>query len=178
MEDLFFKDWQGLRNTLVCATAGYLSLFAFIRISGKRTLAKLNAFDFVVAVTLGSTLSSMILAKVPIAEGLLAVAVIIALQFVLAKAALESPRLEKVINSRPSLLFYEGSFMEDAMQREVITKEEILAAVRSFRVSDLAEVQAVVMELNGDLTVVRRGGSPGSSSLVDILDQADRRSIS
>lgn len=168
MRDLFIKDWSGLLHVGICAVISYLALFLFIRIPGKRTMSKLNAFDFVVAVTLGSTLSSMILAKTPILEGLLASGVIIGLQFLLAKLAMESPAMESLINSRPTLLFYEGRFLRDTMERECITEEEILAAVRSYRLESMGEVRAVVMELNGDLTVVRKGVSEGRSSLDDL----------
>ena len=110
MKELFFKDWESVWQVMMCAFIAYFVLFLFIRISGKRTLAKLTAFDFVVTVTLGSTLSSMILAKVTLAEGAGALAIIILLQYVLAWTAKESKVLEKAINSSPTLVFYQGNF--------------------------------------------------------------------
>lgn len=168
MKELFFKDWQSLHHVAICSLVGYLALFIFIRISGKRTLSKLNAFDFVVSVTLGSTLSSMILAKVPILDGMVAVIIIIALQFVLAKLARESESMEKMINSKPTLLFYNGEFLENEMSREVITKEEIFSAIREFRIEKISDVRAVVMELNGELTVVKKSAGGMDTSLGDI----------
>lgn len=168
MSEVFFDTWIGLAKVAVCSVVSYLALFSFIRISGKRTMSKLNAFDFVVAVTLGSTLSSMILAKVAIAEGALAVVIIIGLQYALAKLAMESSTMEKVINSRPTLLFYEGHFLDETLSRECITHEEIHAAIREYRLEDMNEVRAVVMELNGDLTVVRKQGRVEKSSLADV----------
>jgi uncharacterized membrane protein YcaP (DUF421 family) len=161
MKHLFFADWPGLWHVAICATVSYLALFAFIRISGKRTLAKLNAFDFVVSVTLGSTLSSMILAKVPIVEGLLAVAIIVRLQFLLAGLARQSKSLEKAINSSPTLVFYDGEFLEQALAKESITREEVYAAVRTYRIHRMENVKAVVMELNGELTVVEKTSGGG-----------------
>jgi uncharacterized membrane protein YcaP (DUF421 family) len=171
MGDLFIKDWAGLLNVFVCTVVAYLAVFSFIRISGKRTMSKLSAFDFVVAVTLGSTLSSMILAKVPVIEGLLGVAIIIGLQFSLAKLAQNSSAMETIIQSRPALLFYNGEFMEKTLSDESITQEEIHAAVRKFRLERMDEVRAVVMESNGDLTVVKMEEGAGPSSLDD-LDQS------
>lgn len=168
MSELFFKNGSGLLHVAICAIVSYLALFIFIRLSGKRTMSKLNAFDFVVAVTLGSTLSSMILAKTPILEGLLAVSIIIGLQYLLAKLARESQTLEGLINSRPTLLFYNGSFLNDTLRRECITKEEIQAAVRAYRMEDMNLVRAVVMELNGELTVVKKGEPDGETSLADL----------
>lgn len=169
MESLFFKSWESLFHIVVCASISYLALFLFIRISGKRTLAKLNAFDFVVTVTLGSTLSSMILNKVTITEGLVALLVIIILQYALAKLAMQSKTMEKAINSNPTLLFYNGKFLDGEMVKEVITKEEIYAEIRKFRIENIDDVRAVILELNGELTVVKKSGDHlNHSSLEDI----------
>ena len=50
-------------------------LVIFLRLSGKRTLSKMNAFDLVVTVALGSTLATVLLTKdVALADGALAFA--------------------------------------------------------------------------------------------------------
>jgi uncharacterized membrane protein YcaP (DUF421 family) len=67
------------------------------------------------------------------------------------------------VKSNPSLLVFHGEFLEDAMRRERVTKEEILAALRASGRSDLAEVGAVVLETQGKLTVLARGSSDGAS---------------
>ena len=156
METILFKDWESALHVAICSVLAFFVAFLFIRISGKRTLAKLTAFDLVVTVTLGSTLSSMILAKTPLVDGAIALAIIIVLQFVLAYVAMKSKPMEKLINSRPTLLFYEGHFLEEQMAKEVVTKEEVYAAVREFRLLNIEDVKAVVMELNGELTVIRK----------------------
>lgn len=170
MEDLLFKNWEDIWHVAVCAIIAYFILFLFIRISGKRTLAKLTAFDFVVTVTLGSTLSSMMLAKVTIAEGSAALAVIILMQYVLAWTARESKPMEKLINSSPTMVFYRGEFLEEAMKKEVLTKEEIYAEIRKYRLLDVDQVEAVVMELNGELTVIKKSTGASHTSLKDIED--------
>ena len=70
---MIFDTWFGLLRVLVVGTAAYAALVLLLRASGKRTLAKLNAFDLVVTVALGSTLATVLLSKdVALAEGLLA----------------------------------------------------------------------------------------------------------
>lgn len=59
--EMFFQDWQRIGRTLVVGVLAYATIVLFLRISGKRTLAKLNAFDLVVTVALGSTLSAILL---------------------------------------------------------------------------------------------------------------------
>ncbi|RZK65804.1 MAG: DUF421 domain-containing protein, partial [Pedobacter sp.] len=87
METIFFKDWESCLHIVICAVLSFFVAFFVIRISGKRTLAKLTAFDFVVTVTLGSTLSSMILKKTVLIDGAIALVIIIALQYFLAYLA-------------------------------------------------------------------------------------------
>lgn len=171
MKELFIDDTEKLWHIALCAIISYLTLFLFVRISGKRTLAKMNAFDFVVTVTLGSTLSTMMLAEVPLAEGAIALLIIIILQYLLAYGAKKSAVLEKVINNKPTLLFYNGIFLEDAMTKEVITEDEIIAEIRKYRLERIDDVRAVVMELNGDITVVKKADVlPGMKTSLDEFD--------
>jgi uncharacterized membrane protein YcaP (DUF421 family) len=128
----------------------------------------LSAFDFVVTVTLGSVLSSMVLGKVTLAEGTAALAVIICLQYLLAWTTKRSKTLEKVINSSPTMIFYRGEFLKEAMDREMITTEEVYAEIRKFRMLDVAQVEAVVMELNGELTVIKKAEGAVHTSLHDM----------
>jgi len=80
---MFFSGWDSLLRTLVVGVLAYVALVVFLRVSGKRTLSKMNAFDLVVTVALGSTLATVLLSKdVALAEGVLAFALLISLQFV------------------------------------------------------------------------------------------------
>lgn len=67
---MLFQGWAGLLRTLAVGVLAYSALVVVLRVSGKRTLSKMNAFDFVVTVALGSTLASTLLSKgVALAEG-------------------------------------------------------------------------------------------------------------
>ncbi|SRR5690554_1872099 len=156
MEDIFFTDWGSLQRVAICSVIAYFALFLFIRISGKRTLSKINAFDVVVTITLGSTLSSMMLATVTLAEGTVALIIIIGLQYLLAKTSFKFKRIEKLVNSEPILLYFDGQFLESNMKKESITRDSIYSQVRKFRLHDISDVKAIVMETNGEMTVVKR----------------------
>lgn len=70
---MWFDSWGELFRVLVVGAASYGTLVLVLRLSGKRTLAKLNAFDFVVTVALGSTLAAILLNRaVSWAEGAIA----------------------------------------------------------------------------------------------------------
>jgi len=169
MKELLFENWEKLGQVALMTVISFVILFLFIRISGKRTLAKFNAFDFVVTVALGSTLAYMMLAMVPLLEGVMVLMLIIALQYFFAKLASTSDKMEYLINSSPRLLFYKGAYLKENMRTEAITVDEIYAVVRQAGIEKLDEVLAVVIELNGEISVIKKSYIiSGSSSLQDI----------
>jgi uncharacterized membrane protein YcaP (DUF421 family) len=155
---MLFDSWSGLARVLIVGTAAYAMLIVFLRISGKRTLSKMNAFDLVVTVALGSTLATVLLSRsVPLAESVLALALLICLQFVLTWASVRSRRVRDLIKSEPALLVRDGVYLEKAMRKERMTHEEVGAALRESGVAALSGAAAVVLETDGSLSVIESG---------------------
>lgn len=154
-DPIFFDSWSGLLRVLTVGGLAYLGLIAMLRISGKRTLTKMNAFDLVVTVALGSTLATVLLSKdVPLAEGLFAMALLICLQFVITWASVRSQRFRDLIKSEPSLLAHRGAYLDAVMRRQRMTREEVEAALRQAGHEQIEDVQAVVLETDGSLSVI------------------------
>ena len=155
--EMFFQNWEGLARTIVVGTLAYAALILFLRISGKRTLAKLNAFDLVVTVALGSTLSAVILQEsIALAEGATALGLLILMQYVVTFLSVRSAILAKWIRSEPALLVRKGEFCEAAMRRERITRDEALSAIRSAGGSGTEDVDALILESDGTLSAIFR----------------------
>lgn len=103
--DMFFQDWQGIVRTIIVGILAYAVLVLALRISGKRTLAKLNAFDLVVTVALGSTLSAIVLQEsVALAEGAVALALLIIAQYAVTFISVRSTGFAQLVRSEPALL--------------------------------------------------------------------------
>ncbi|MDP8916611.1 MAG: DUF421 domain-containing protein [Pseudomonadota bacterium] len=146
-------------RTVLVSVMAYTALVLFLRISGKRTLSKLNAFDFVVTVALGSTLATILLSKnVALAEGLTALAMLIGLQYAVTWTAVRSSTFSGLIRSEPTLLARDGRLLESAMHRQRITEGEIMSAVRDRGAQRLEEVEAVFLESDGSITALLRRG--------------------
>ncbi|NJM06912.1 DUF421 domain-containing protein [Candidatus Gracilibacteria bacterium] len=166
---MLFDGWQGIWRTALVGVLAYLALIIILRVSGKRTLSKMNAFDLIVTVALGSTLATILLsADVALAEGLTALAVLVLLQFVIATLSVRSKMVSKLVKSEPALLVYQGRLLSDALHRERVVAEEVLAAVRSEGIADLAAVAAVVLETDGTFTVVAQNEQPAHSTLRNV----------
>lgn len=163
---IFFQGWQGIIRTLVVGFLAYLCLVSFLLISGKRTLAKLNAFDLVVTVALGSILSSILIQQsLPLAEGLTALALLIWLQYVVTATSVRWEAFARSVRRSPSLLVRRGEFCRDAMRRERVTEREVLSAVRASGVSGVEAAAAVFLESDGTMSVIQdEGGGPENGS--------------
>lgn len=174
-----FQDWAGLGRTVVVGVLAYLALVASLRVSGKRTLSKMNAFDLVVTVALGSTLASIVLSEtVPLAEGVLAFLLLIGLQFAITWLSVRYPTVGQLVKSEPSLLLHQGRLLRGKMRQERVLEDEIRQAVRSAGIASLDQVEAVVLETDGTFAVVKRTDDTAPSALAGLLDgrAADHRS--
>ncbi len=161
---MFFDSWQGLARVALVGIPAYAALILLLRISGKRTLSKMNAFDLIVTVALGSTLASILASKdVALVEGIAALALLVALQFIVAWGATRSATVDRLVKAEPVLLLYRGTFLRAAMRRERVTEGEILAAIRRAHAGTIEEVEAVVIETAGHLSVVLGDGADEES---------------
>lgn len=152
---MFFDTWYEILRMAVVGTAAYAGLVILLRASGKRTLAKMNAFDLVVTIALGSTFASALLSSdITVVEALSAFALLCGLQYGVAVLSVRSHWFRDLIKSEPSLLFYRGNFLEPAIQRQRVTKEEVFAAMRSAGATSPSGVDAVVLETDGSFSVV------------------------
>ena len=158
MSRWFFSSWQDVLRVLVVGVLTYVSLVVILRISGKRTLSKMNAFDFVITIALGSSVASILLSRdVTLAQGLTALVLLVSLQFLVTFTSVRSSAFGDLLKARPTLLYYRGQFLRRSMKQERVHEHEILAAVRESGISSLQQVDAVVLETQGELSVLTRG---------------------
>ncbi|MGF1451065.1 MAG: DUF421 domain-containing protein [Opitutales bacterium] len=166
---VFFDDWLGLLRILVIGVCAYGSLLVLLRVSGKRTLSKMNAFDFVVTVALGSTLATILLSEgVALVEGVLALALLIGLQLAITWLSVRSAGVRQLVKAEPRLLYHRGQFLDAAMKAERVPREEILQTMRSQGIGDTACVMAVVLETDGSLSLITDKGGDGISALRNV----------
>lgn len=158
----FFNTWSDIVRVLVLGIAGYIVLIFFLRVSGKRTLSKLNAFDFVITVALGSTFGSFILSKdISLSEGLTGLAVLIWLQHMISWLTVRSDFIKGVIRGEPTLVYYNGEYLKDAMKRSRVVESEIEQSVRNEGHANLEDVGAVILETDGSFSIIGRSEKEG-----------------
>ncbi|HUF91551.1 MAG TPA: YetF domain-containing protein [Candidatus Limnocylindria bacterium] len=166
---MIFSSLESIARTLVVGVAAYLALVVILRIAGKRALSRMNAFDLVVSVALGSTLATMLLSKdVALAEGILAFALLVTLQWVIAWSSRRYGAVARAVKAEPTLLFIDGAMLHGALGAQRVMEEEVLQAVRSAGHASLDAVAAVVLETDGSFSVMSRGQGQQPTALRNV----------
>jgi uncharacterized membrane protein YcaP (DUF421 family) len=169
---MFFSSWSSLLRVAAVGVPAYCALILLLRISGKRTLSKFNAFDLIVTVAFGSTLSAGLLSRdLALADIVAAFALLVLLQFAITWSAVRWSHIDRIIKAEPRLLYYRGEFMRAAMKAERVTEGELLAGIRSNGAAGVEGVHAIVLETDGTLSVVRNAA--GGQEAVERLRAAD-----
>ena len=174
---MWFDGWPQILRILLVGAAAYAALVVVLRVSGKRTLAQLNVFDFVVTVALGSTLATVFLSSdVSWAEGFTAFGLLAGLQLLVAWISSRWPRARGVFTAEPAVLLAHGQIRHEALRRNRLTESELRQAVRMKGTGDLSTVAVVVLETNGKLSVISSGQYGDGSALTDVrgLEDLDR----
>ena len=161
---MFFDSWTGLVRVVTVGVLAYAALVAILRISGNRTLSKMNAFDLIVTVALGSTLATILLSRdVALAEGIVALALLVGLQFAVTWLSVRFPLVSHAVKSEPTLLLHRGAFLPEQMRQARVVEAEVLAALREQGIAAKDGVAAVVLETDGTFSVVKEGGGQASA---------------
>ncbi len=173
MDALWIGAWEQIGRTLLTGVLGYAGLIVLLRIGGKRTLAKLNAFDLVVTVALGSTLATLLVSQdVSLLQGVVAFALLILMQFVVTWTSVRWRPLRRWITGQPVLLFYRGKFLRAALKSARLTEDEVLAAMRAAGHGSTQHLEAVVLEPNGTISVIAEVAEGSHSTLHQLANSA------
>lgn len=170
-----FNDFTSLSDTVVVVGPAYLLVIALLRLSGKRTLSKWNAYDFVVTVAYGSILATLVLSQgTSLLQGVLGLSVLLVLQFALDQLVSRSTIAQRWVKAQPTLLLSKGKFQTEALEKERVTEAEIRAAVRTEGFLSLDAVEAVVLETDGSFSVIRMTDNEADSAMADVKGYSPR----
>jgi uncharacterized membrane protein YcaP (DUF421 family) len=155
MDHLFFNGWPPIWRIFIVGTCSYITLILLLRAAGKRTLSRMNAYDMVITMALGSILAKVLLTQeISISESIAATFLLILLQYSLSLAMYCFPQLRQIISAKPAVLFYKGRYIDSVMKKERVDKDEIQAAIHEKGISDIMQIEAVILGANGQMSVL------------------------
>ena len=176
MDDTTFL-WNGLQpliRIIVVGTTAYLAIVLILRISGKRTLASMSAFDFIIAVAVGAVFGRTLTTKnLSISEAVTAFILLAVLQFIFAYLEGKSKTFKRIFNTSPTLLFYNGEFLKDNLHKERLDESKVIGAARKKGFGSMDDVAAVILEIDATLSVIGKSSEGGSSTFKDLVEERE-----
>jgi len=149
---------------IVISTIGiYAVVILFTRLNGLRTYSKMSSFDFTITVAVGSVIASTVLSKTPsLVEGAVALGGLFVCQRFVSWARYNMGASE-LVDNEPVVLMVGDTLFKDVLAKTRVTEADVYGKLREANVLDFDEVQAVVLESTGDISVLH--GEPGTKRL-------------
>jgi uncharacterized membrane protein YcaP (DUF421 family) len=143
-------------NPILRATVVYFFLMLVFRLAGKRSLAQITAFDFVLLLIIGeATQNALIGQDYSLTNAGLVIMTLVMLDIGLSLVKARFPRLEPVLDDLPLVLVENGRAITDRMREARVDEDDVLAAARHLQgLERLDQVKYAVLERSGGITVI------------------------
>lgn len=153
----------------------YLLLVFALRKAGKRLLAQLNPFDFVVLLTLSNTVQNAIIGNdTSLLGGVIGAAALLGVNAVLVRFFYRGPEMTQIARGdRDICLIAGGRLREDAMRRLHINAGELIAKAHERGFDSLDEVESAVLYPNGTIYFRGQDAASGAARHRELLGRLD-----
>jgi len=149
---------------IVRAAAVYFFLLVALRLTGKRQLGQMSSFDLVVLLMISNVVqNAMIGNDNSLTGGFIGAATVLVLNYGVARLVVSRKSFERLIEGAPTLLIHNGKVIEQNLRRELLTRDELMAALRRQGILALEDVRVALLEETGAITAVKREHTPGNN---------------
>jgi len=152
----------------------YLVLVLLLRIFGKRELAQLNPFDLVVLLSLSNTVQNAIIGDDnSVTGGVIGAFSLLAINWIVVRVLFRSRKMTRILEGRPTILLRNGQIDKRALERESLTREELLEVIHRQGFEDFHDVLRVELEPNGSFYVEAMNPSAAEKHHADVIQRLD-----
>lgn len=143
-------------TNIVLSVLGIFTIIILItRLFGLRTFAKMSSFDFASTIAVGSILASIILnGNQSLLKGGIALLTIIAFQTVFSFLTRKVNFFNQAFTNKPQIIMWKGEILHQQLKKCNVGEDDLVAKLRESNVHDFKEVQAVIFESTGDISVL------------------------
>ncbi len=145
-------------DAVLRAVAIYLVLMLIFRLTGKRTIAQLTPFDFVIILIVGEATQQALLGEnFSVTYAALVIATLVLLERLADLLSYRFPLLKRMTESVPVVLVEDGRSLPDVMKREQITTEDVMSSARLNQgLERMDQIRWAVLETSGGISIVPR----------------------
>jgi uncharacterized membrane protein YcaP (DUF421 family) len=152
----------------------YLVLVILLRLFGKRELAQLNPFDLVVLLSLSNTVQNAIIGDDnSVTGGVIGAFGLLAINWAVVRVLFRSPRLTRMLEGRSDVLIRNGQIDAKALDRESLSREELLSVIHKQGFEDFHQVRTCQLEPNGTFYVEAFEPSAAEQHHAELLARLD-----
>ncbi len=145
----------------------FTGIIIITRIFGLRTFAKMSSFDFASTIAVGSILAAIVINKDQgVFKGILALVCVIGFQTLFSFLVRKSNWFKKLFTNKPQMLMKDGEIYYDNLQKCNVGVSDLMAKLREANVHKFSEVQAVIFESTGDISVLHSSAMDGVDSMI------------
>ncbi len=140
---------------LIRALIVYLLLMLMMKLMGKRQIGEIEIAELVTTVLISELAVFPVTdTDIPLMQGLMPVLMISSLEVIISFACQRSKRLLVFLNGNPILLYEQGKYIEKNLVKTRVSSEDVEAQVRINGFKDLSDVDRVILERTGKMSVL------------------------
>lgn len=152
---MFFSSWTDIGRVVATTAAVFTLIVLLLRVVGAQAVARMSGYDMVATVTLGSIVATVAVTRgITVSEGVAALVTLVALQEAFRFAQARWLAAHHAVRQPPIVVLWDGTLLEDRLRKHSVSADEVRAAVRKAGLASLAEARVVVLENDGDWSVV------------------------
>lgn len=158
-----------LRTILV-----YLLIVVLFRLTGKRGLANLNTFDFIVLFLLSNVVQNAIIGNdQSVLGGAIGAVTLVFVNAVINRLIALNGTAARLFEGQPTTIITDGRILDRALRRLGMRTSEVEQAVRLQNADDVAQIALGSLEPSGQLILTLKAAEQGATK-TDIAELNDR----
>ena len=135
----------------------YIFIIASIRLFGKKELSQLSVIDLVFILLISNSVqNAMVGSDTSVQGGMSAALGLFICNYIFRFFLRKSKKFDKLVEGEKIVLVHEGVLLENGLKQARMTIDEIEMAVREHGVKDIREANLVVLEVDGNLSVLSK----------------------
>jgi uncharacterized membrane protein YcaP (DUF421 family) len=147
-------------DSVLRAVAIYAILLIIFRLSGKRSLAQITTFDFVLLLVIGEATQQALLGDdFSLINAFMVILTLLGLDIGLSLLKQRSKTLERWMDDTPLVIVEDGRPLKERMDKARIDESDILAAARELQgLERMDQIKYAVLERSGGVSIIPKSG--------------------
>jgi uncharacterized membrane protein YcaP (DUF421 family) len=150
-------------DSVLRALAMYLALMVLFKIAGRRSLAELTTFDFVLLMIIGEATQQALLGDdFSLTNAFLVIITLIAIDVGFSLLKQRSRWISRLIDGEPTIIVENGKLLHRRLRHARLVEADVMEAARSSQgIETIEQIKFAIIERNGKISVIRQDPEGG-----------------